>query len=106
MQKAHGKQLSALVSTADAGLPVCFHTTANEGGSFKAATKSCTPVKGSCFPTGYSVMTLMEHCPQAFQEGYTLLAGSHVGEDGEDLSRQVIHALEERKPQGTKKMKI
>lgn len=84
---------------------MCFHTTANEGGSFKAATKSCAPVKESCSPTGYSVMTLMEHCPQAFQEGYTLLAGSRVGEDGEDLSRQVIRALEERKPQGTKKKK-
>lgn len=51
-------------------------------------------------------MTLMEHCPQAFQEGYTLLAGSRVGEDGEDLSRQVIRALEERKPQGTKKKRF
>lgn len=45
----------------------------------------------------------MEHCPQAFQEGYKLLAGSHIGEDGEDLSRQVILALEEQKPEGIKK---
>lgn len=31
-------------------------------------------------------MTLMEQCPQAFQEGYKLLAGRHIGEDGEHLS--------------------
>lgn len=42
-------------------------------------------------------MTLMEQCPQAFQEGYKLLAGRHIGEDGEDLSRQAVHALKEQK---------
>lgn len=95
--KADGKQLPALVSTGDAALPVCFHTTVNKP---DAETKTHTPVKESCFPTGDCVMTLMEHCPQAFQKGYKLLAGSHIGEDGEDLSRQVFLALEEQKPQG------
>lgn len=35
-------------------------------------------------PKGNSVMTLREQCPQAFQEGYKVLAGSHIGADRED----------------------
>lgn len=64
----------------------------------KKERKKCIPVKASCFPTRNSMMTLMGQCPQAFQEGYKLLAGRHIGEDGEDFSRQVIHALEEQNP--------
>lgn len=40
-------------------------------------------------------MTLMEQCPRGFQDGDELLAGRHIGED---LSRQVLHALEEETP--------